>query len=503
MGSIKFTKAQNRLKRALPGFDHYSGLAFYTGSMPSGFSVNDRIKEIPDLAGAEALGIDDLCSDETKATGTLTVTAVGADGDTVKMKVTEKNGTVVDLGTYTKLLADNSVTLVAVGMKTIINAGTATHGYTAANLAGVLTITARPKAGASLNTGTPLAVVITGTVAITVVQFAGGVMSVIKVLHYHISEFFRINPDGVFFVGIFAVPGGAHTFSELGDLRTYANGRLRQIGAWTTKAYTAGDIALLQHIYDDSFDIYAMHEILYSANLRGVTDANLPDVSAKASPNVHLIIGQDGAADGNTMYLENALYSIGCIGAALGATSLAKVHENIGWVQKFDMSQAGGELDVPALVNGSLFSALSTSYTKDQGTFDTKRLMFLKKYPGATGSFFNDTHGAVAANSDYAYMEDNRTIDKAIRGVYTDLLPQVNGPVLLDETSGKLSAQYCTHLQLVASRTIEQMEKDGEVSGFVVTIDPNQDVNATGKIKVNITNTKIGVSRTFDVVIGY
>lgn len=502
MGSIKFTKENNRLKRSLPGFDHYCGLAFYTNSIPSGFSVNDRIKEIADLSAAEALGINLSCVDETRATGTLTVTNIGADDDTVKITVNEPDG-LVDLGTYTKDADDSTPTLLAASIAAMINGGTATHGYSATSNAAVITITARATTGAKLNTGTPLAVTILGAIAITVVQFTGGVMSVIKVLHYHVGEFFRINPNGVLYLGIFAVPVGIHTFSEVGNLRTYAQGKLRKIGVWTTKAYATGDPGLLQGQYNDSFEMYAMHEMLYSPNFRGVMTANLPDLSTLTDPNVHIFIAQDGIAIGAALYSENGLYSIGVIGAALGATSLASVHENIGWVEKFNMAEEGGELDVPAISNGTLVSALSTAITKDDGTFDTKRLIFLKNYPNYTGSYFNDSHGAVSPASDYAYMEDNCTLDKAIRGVYIKLLPKVNGPVLLDKATGKLITEYVEYLQLEAGKALEEMEKAGELSGYSVTINPDQNVISTSKINVNISTGKIGVSRDFDVKIGY
>ncbi len=389
MGSVKFLKQNNQLKRALPGFDHYTGLVFYNDTLPAGFDANNRVKEIYDVAAAEALGITD----------------------------------------------DHA------------NAG-------------------------------------------------------IKILHYHISEEFRINPDAVLFVGIFAVPVGAHTFNEITSVRNFAAGRIRKMGVYTSKAFVAGDVALLQGHYDASYDEFAMHEIFYSPNLQGVVDANLPDESGNTSPNVHLVIAQDGAALGKTLYTAAGL-SVGVIGAILGAISLAKVHENIGWVEKFNMAEPGGELDVPALSNGTLISALSNNFVKDQGTLDTKRLIFLKKYPAYTGSYFNDSHGCVSAADDYAYAEDNITMDKAILGVYQRIVPKVNGPVLLDKDSGKLSAAYVEYLKLEAGKALEDMENAGELSGYTVTIDADQDVNATNKIVFGISNLKVGVSRRFEIKIGY
>lgn len=394
MGSVKFIKQNGRLKRQLPGQDHYSGLIFYSAVLPAGFGANDRMKIIEDIDAAEDLGI----------------TSNHADVE-------------------------------------------------------------------------------------------------VKIMHYHISELFRVNPNAVLYVGIFAVPVGAHTFSEVTTLRIFAEGKIRQVGIWSSKAYAAGDPALLQGLYDEAFAVFSPLEILYSPNFHTVADGALPDLSTLTAANVHILIAQDGGALGKDLYTQSdagALNaSVGVMGAAIGAASLAKVHENIGWVEKFNMAVAGGELDVPALSNGSLVNGLSDAITKSGGTLDTKRLIFLKNYPGYTGSYFNDSHGAVAASSDYAYMEDNRTMDKAIRGVYLNLIPKVNGPVLLDKTTGQLSQDYVEYLQLEAGKALEQMEKDGELSGYTVTIDPNQDVNATSKIIVNITNTKVGVSRNIEVNIGY
>ena len=389
MGSIAFNKQNNRLKRTLPGLDHYTGLVFYSNTVPVGFA-GETVKEIFDLPSAEALGI------------------------------------------------------------------------TAENPA-----------------------------------------LAIKIMHYHIKELFRLNPDAVFYLGVFAEPVGAHTFNEVATVRAAAGNKLRQIGVWTKKPFVVGDIALLQDQYDAGFEVFAPVEILYSPNLHGVLTADIADLAALTSPNVHLVIAQDGKAVGKDLYVAANTYSIGAIGATLGATSLAKVHENIGWVEKFNFAQDGGELDVPALVNGALVGELAVNITKNNGTLDSKRLMFLKKYPGITGTYFNETHGACPATSDYAYMEDNRAIDKAIRGIYVKLMPFVNGPTLLEKGTGKLRATTVDLLTLEAGKALEEMEKAGELSGYAVAIDPNQDVNATNQIVVNISNTKVGVSRNFIINIGY
>ena len=176
LNNITFVKGAGGLGRALPSKDNYSGLILYVATLPSGFTSSDRIKQVFSVEDAETLGILDDYSDEPKS--------------------------VVSLGEFTKTSAESTVTLLAVAYAALINAGTITHGYTASNVAGVVTIVARPKLGVFLNTGTPIVATIVGTIAGTIAQFGSGalvdgVASTLAVYHYHISEFFRLAPQGV------------------------------------------------------------------------------------------------------------------------------------------------------------------------------------------------------------------------------------------------------------------------------------------------------------------
>ena len=69
LNKISFTRGTAGLGRPLPGKDHYSGMLFYSNTLPSGFSSNDRIKKIYSVADAETLGITDGHIGETQATG--------------------------------------------------------------------------------------------------------------------------------------------------------------------------------------------------------------------------------------------------------------------------------------------------------------------------------------------------------------------------------------------------------------------------------------------------
>jgi hypothetical protein len=386
MGKVTIIRGQGGLNRPLPGTDHISALLFYSPTLPAGFGVNDRIKRVVDLEGAEALDITNGAAD---------------------------------------------------------------------NIA-------------------------------------------IKIMHYHIAEFFRLAPGATLYIGIYAIPAGVHTFSEVTLMINFAEGAIKQFGIWTNKAFLLADITVLQGICNTAEAQNKPIVAILTEDTAAVTPASLADLRALVAPNVGVTAGQDGGNVGAALY-TSAGYSIGITGAALGVTAIAKVNESIGWVEKFPLNNGTNELDVPAFGNGSLAKTLTDSVIDD---VDTKGWLQLYKY-GTAGTYIFGSPAAVALTSDYAYLELTRTMNKAQRGVRFYLIPAINGPVLKDAETGFLDADAVTHLEQQAGKALEQMEKDGELSGYAVVIDPEQDLTATDTLYVVIKNVPVGVSRKFNVKMGF
>jgi hypothetical protein len=214
---------------------------------------------------------------------------------------------------------------------------------------------------------------------------------------------------------------------------------------------------------------------------------------------VSVVVGQDGAGQGNAIWYATGK-SVTTLGATLGAVSLASVSTNIGWVAQFDMSN-GIELDTIAFANGVKFSDASVTSTL-LDAIDLKRYIFLRKFPNKSGSFHNDSHTVITPSSDYAYIENNRTIDKAIRGVDEALTPSLNSPLLLN-ANGTLANSTVAFLTGQATVITDEMVRSGEASAISVTIDPNQNVASTSKVVVAINIVPIGVARNIVVNIGF
>lgn len=319
----------------------------------------------------------------------------------------------------------------------------------------------------------------------------------IRVLHYQLSEVFRINPGISLYVGIFASTEGANTYAEVMKMQNFANGRLRQIGVWDGRTPLAADnLTALQGV-GRTLEAQDMPlGILYAPKVAAV--ASLPSNLAGDKERVWTVIGQAGSSRGAALYADaenTEKASVSGLGVVLGIVSLAAVHESIAWIEKFPTG-----VDVPAFGDGTLLKTLDRTVIE---TLDKSRYLFFVTYSGLSGSYMNDSHTMDAPTSDYAYIENVRTMDKAVRGIRTYLLPKLGGNVYIEKSTGKLTTASVEYLQLVAQKALEDMEKAGELSGYVVEIDPDQNVLSTSEIELIIRPVGVGVIRRMKVKIGF
>ena len=221
-----------------------------------------------------------------------------------------------------------------------------------------------------------------------------------------------------------------------------------------------------------------------------LSDLTSTTLSAAGRCNVSTLV----SCDLSLVLLDNYAY-YGCLGTALGAVSKAAVHESIAWVQKFPLG-----LTSPGFISGDLLREVSLT---NLNLINDNRYLFVRTHVGITDNYFNDSHTLDEVTSDYAYIENERTIDKAIRGIRTNLLPYLSSPLQVDATTGKLSSHTVAFLETTAGKALEDMEKAGELSGYSVAIDPDQNVLATSKLEFVIRNVAVGVMRKVHIKIGY
>lgn len=511
LNDVTFNKNTNGLGRPLPGTDYISGLLFYSdATLPTGFSSGSRVKPIFAVSDAVTLGITDASLGETKSTATYQFTTKFTAGDTFKITcatiastspiVADALAGTITLAEFTAVTADASTTTTsATRLAAEINALTYIHGFTASPSTATVTITAPEGQGIFLNSGTPYVVTIVGAAAGTLTQnVVAGIASDIDILHYHISEFFRMQPKGKLWVGIYAT-ADVGTFASISLMQNVANGEINQLAIYQKSA--AFSSAHLNAIQSQCTALEALHKPLvcqYGPDISGTADLTSFSTNLKAlsDPQVSLTFGQDGAAKGFKLFKATGK-SITNVGQMTGAIALAKVSESLAWLGKFQVSTT--ELDTVAFSNGQLFSALSDGAVTN---LDTLGICFLRKVPDLSGTFHNRPWTAVLPTSDFNEVHPNRTIYKAIKNVRAVLLPETGSPIFVN-ANGTLTEDVLGYFKGLVKQGLDSMVRDKELSGFNPIIDPSQNVLSTGILYITVELQPVGTANFIVVNIGF
>lgn len=319
----------------------------------------------------------------------------------------------------------------------------------------------------------------------------------LKALYYHIAEALRINPGITLYVGIFMDAATGFDFEEIKTVQNFADGRIRQMAVYApTRELASADITLLQGVADSLHNQAMPVQLLYAATISSL--ASIPSLQASGNNRISVIIGQDGGGTASTLYTDpgnTTNEALSMIGACLGMVSLAAVHESIGWVQKFPTGLA-----LPGFIDGSLYRSTDKAVTEQ---LDADGFLFPVIHPGINGSYMSDSWTMDETTSEFRTIESNRTMDKAERGIRTYLTPYLSSPLYVDAETGKLNPDTVAFLETLAGKQLEDMEAAGELSGYTVEVDPEQNVLSTSTVEFVIKPVAVGVMRKVNVKIGY
>ena len=495
---ISFVKGQGGLGRTLPGEDYISGFIFYNASTPSGFATN-KIQKVLSTTDAKNLGITNDNSDATSASATLTFSSGFTSSFAIYVKDYTSTGfqtTNVYLGTFSPY---NIPVDDATACAQMINA----YGFnkwTATSSGATVTLYA-PKSYGEYPNGDSVEIEFAyyaDNTLITKTEFTGGVGSKFGYYYYQIEEFFRLQPNGVLYISWNSIPT-TYFATEILSIQQYAEGKIRQLAVLVDakNSITTADVLALNNAIVATEDTFGVSfSALYSVNLTQSL-STLPNLGSITANKVSVVIGQ--GLSGKALALTNATgKSVPALGTALGTLALSNVAEDIAWVGKYNLSN-GTELETAGFQTYENVKNVSIQLLEQLNGF---RYVYLRKFIGVAGTFFNDSNCAVGVDSDYAYIENNRTIDKAIRQVKTALFPELNSPITLN-ANGTLADTTLAHLKGLCNGTLENMVRNNELSAYEVGISDSQDVLSTSTINIVITLIPKGVARQIVVNIGF
>lgn len=315
--------------------------------------------------------------------------------------------------------------------------------------------------------------------------------------YYQIQQYFRMNPSGDLFIMAITNGGGYEDIAIYAKLFQEAtDGEIRQMAIIFSGVATFNETLdaaqEAQTRADQAYADYMPFEVLLEgkgfAAVLTAGVATAPDLADSNASNVSVVVAMD--VEAAKTYPNTA-----AVGMALGAISRAKVSENIAWVEQFNLAGAG--FSKAGFVGGA--------EVKTQGTLETlnsKRYVFARTHTGLPGVYFNDSHTASIGTSDFAYIENNRTINKAARLLRTALLPKLNSPILVNE-AGQLAPSVTKGFETLCRAALEGMVSNQEVSAFDVFVDPAQNILATSELRIKAEVTPVGTARKIIVDLGF
>lgn len=338
---------------------------------------------------------------------------------------------------------------------------------------------------------------------------------------YHIKEFFRMlgSASGKLYV-MFADCSSSWDAVEI--LQRAAGGTISQIGIWTEQplwksngASEQYNLNLVRGLNDKAETLASQNQPLSlvlcanPSNTGAITaegrqvDLNKIPSCICESRRVSCIFGQAHSDQVFLMQMRNVNHTpVGFLGAVMGCIARANVQESIAWVKQFNLFSDDfqeielgfGDINLDEgednFISLNRYESLSQVLLDD---LDDKGYIFPIQYAGRTNGIYI-SKDQTCSTGDYRTIARNRTINKSRRAVRSALLPYVNSPLLVNPSTGYLAASKISAFKTLVGEILSKMQADQEISGYAVTIDPNQNVLVNDTLKISYVLVPVGVA---------
>lgn len=339
---------------------------------------------------------------------------------------------------------------------------------------------------------------------------------------YHIREFFRMagNIDG---------PGKLYVmfadcstdWDAIDTMQRVAGGTINQLGIWTEQPLwklngeaDKYNLNLVKGLNDKAEALAAQNQPLSMVLCANPSNTGAQTTVAKQidlnkiptaiceSSRVSVIFGQASNDTVAHMQYRNVNNTpVGFLGAVMGAIAKANVHESVAWVRQFnlfdddfqDIELGFGDINLDAdeeFTSVNIYESLSPVLLDE---LDDKGYIFPIKYAGRENGIYI-SRDQTCSHGDYRTIARNRTINKSRRQVRAALLPYVNSPLLVNPSTGMLAASKITAFKTLIGDILAKMQSAQEISGYAVTIDPNQNVLVNDTLRISYVIVPVGVA---------
>jgi hypothetical protein len=256
-------------------------------------------------------------------------------------------------------------------------------------------------------------------------------------------------------------------------------------------------IAKAQELHDDEFLKFRYANFFIEGRSFNGTPASATNLRSLNAENVSVVIGADPEVSGRAALFNG----YAAVEEFLGMVSKAAVSQNVGeLIPEFNLTYGGTWRQSGLSSNLNLDSYQDTAL--DQ--LHEKGYIFAEAVADVDGFYWNDTHTCTLDTSDYAYVENNSTVNKMIREVRRAILPKVKSRFRVDPDSGEMEASTRMAFEADAREAMKPMEEAGDLSGGRdAYIEPGQNLLSLTEWKMEVTAIPMAIGRKIKIGIGF
>lgn len=341
---------------------------------------------------------------------------------------------------------------------------------------------------------------------------------------YHISEFFRLNPDGTLYVHNGNAVAPANIFAANGPadqvMAASANG-VRFMGVVfgfdpDATLTIAGGFANFVPTVQAAAQVWVearatAHVFVDCVVIEGVAaSTTLVDLKALDSPQVHITVACDHGylADYPAAFLKTA-----AVGTVLGSIGVRMLSESIGsaMLERYPSTKRGAAnytlVDTrlnrwvkPGLSTGQLFDVLPQAVRTE---LTEKAYGYVGQFEGYPGVYFNADATCSGPTDDFNTIHTNRVWNECARRLRRALIPRINSRLRIDQATGTIAAESIAEWDAACKRELEALLAEGEITDFTFSLPPDQDVLAQGKVKCAVRVVPQGIAKAIEAELGF
>jgi hypothetical protein len=337
-----------------------------------------------------------------------------------------------------------------------------------------------------------------------------------ELLHYHLSEMFRLAPEATFWlipvdktktvaalvadVALMAAIRGIKSINVLG-----ISGLATPVASALVDAVALQSLVtsfLAEYLYIDGIIVEGVGTAL------PITVTAYPDLRTITAPNISYVIGQDPAVAS-----LKAGYALRAgIGTALGSIMVRKIHEDIGSVdieekprtrkgeENYSLTyETLGYWLSASLSDGTDFKTLTEA---EQKSLTAKGWWYVGSFANYSGFYWNGCPTAVSKNSDYAYFNFNCIWNKAARIIRNTLIPRIRSKVPTDPATGYLKSTWIAGCESSVNAALNAMVSAGNIEAKDVYINPAQAISEETPLEIKCKLVVGRIVHEFSVDLG-